>query len=330
MEVRGQLCYTKSAGKNKPQDSAAEKSGGGRFRSGSVDRAGTIFYNYKARENKGRKAAAQTDLHSQLLQGDMPMNTRFLPAALLLALLLAGPAAADETKQAPAAETAVPVQKAVKGKVLESMSGAGYTYLLIEDGQEKTWAAIPESKVEVGQTVAVQAGMTVKAFESKALGKTFDAIIFSPGLADEAAPAIEGGTPKLDAPVDDATLAAMSGGSTKAVVPANDALKVEKAEGENGRTVEQCFAEAEQLNGKPVKVRGKVVKFTPQIMGKNWIHLQDGSGDPMKNTHDLVVTTSEKADKDAVVVVEGLLSKDKDFGAGYRYAAIIEDAKISK
>ena len=50
----------------------------------------------------------------------------------------------------------------------------------------------------------------------------------------------------------------------------------------------------------------------------------------MKNTHDLVVTTAEKADKDAVVVVEGVLNKDKDFGAGYRYEAIIEDAKISK
>jgi hypothetical protein len=149
-----------------------------------------------------------------------------------------------------------------------------------------------------------------------------------------AAPAIEGGTPTLaaqpDAPVDEATLEAMSGGSARAVVPAKDELKIEKAEGETGRTVAQCFAEREQLNGKTVRVRGTVVKFTPQIMGKNWIHLQDGSGDPMKNTHDLVVTTAEKADKDAVVVVEGVLSKDKDFGAGYRYEAIIEDAKISK
>ncbi|WP_417917122.1 DNA-binding protein, partial [Candidatus Electronema sp. JC] len=261
------------------------------------------------------------------------MNTRFLPAAALLALLLAvGPAAAaDETKQA--AETAAPVQKAVKGKVLEVLSGAGYTYLLIEDGQEKIWTAIPESNVAVGQTVVAQPGMVMKGFESKALGKQFDSIVFSSGLVDEAAAsAIEGGTPRLaaqpDAPVDDATLAAMSGGSTKAVVPAKDELKVEKAEGETGRTVEQCFSEREQLNGKTVRVRGKVVKFTPQIMGKNWIHLQDGSGDPTKNTHDLVVTTSEKADKDTVVVIEGVLSKDKDFGAGYRYEAIIEDAKI--
>ncbi len=263
------------------------------------------------------------------------MNTRFLPAALLLALLLAGSAAADETKPA-AAEHAAPAQQGVKGKVLETMSGAGYTYLLVENGQEKTWAAIPESKIEVGQTVALQPGMEAKNFESKALKKTFDSIVFSSGLADNAAaPAIEGGTPtklagQLNAPVDDATLAAMSGGSTKAVVPAKDELKVEKAEGETGRTVEQCFSEKEQLNGKTVRVRGKVVKFTPQIMGKNWVHLQDGSGDPTKNTHDLVVTTSETAEKDAVVMIEGVLSKDKDFGAGYRYDAIIEDAKISK
>jgi hypothetical protein len=263
------------------------------------------------------------------------MTTRYIPAALLLTFLLAGAAGAEETKQLPVA-TEAPAQKAVKGKVLESMSGAGYTYLLVEEGPDKTWVAIPESKVEVGQEVALQPGMVMKAFESKALNKKFDSIIFSSGLADTAAPAapVEGGTPtkvaeEQKAPVDAATLAAMSGGSSRAVVPAGE-VKVEKAEGENGRTVEQCFAEAEKLNGQKVRVRGKVVKFTPQIMGKNWLHIQDGSGDPIKSTHDLVVTTSEEVAKDTVVVIEGTLGKDKDFGAGYTYAAIIEEAKVVK
>jgi hypothetical protein len=243
-----------------------------------------------------------------------------------MTLLLAGPAWAEDAKQTPAAaeQPAGTEQEAVKGKVLESISGAGYTYLLIEGGQGKVWAAIPESKVEAGQEVAVQPGMVMKSFESKALGKTFDKIVFSPGLvtADTAAAAPEPG-----APVDEATLAALSGGSTRAVVPANDELKVEKAEGANGRTVEECFAEADKLDKQTVRVRGKVVKFSPQIMGKNWVHLQDGSGDPMKNTHDLVVTTLEELKKDSVVVFEGMLSKDKDFGAGYKYSVIVEDAK---
>jgi hypothetical protein len=274
-----------------------------------------------------QQAAVGPHFFIQLAQGDMPMNTKYIAAALL-AQLLTAPAMAEETQQAPAAaESPAPEQKAVRGKVLESMSGADYTYLLVEDGKEKIWAAIPVSKIEVGQEVALQPGMVMKDFASTALNKQFDRIVFSSGLLENAAaPAVEGGTGK---PVDEATLAALSGGSSRAVVPANE-MKVDKAEGENGRTVEQCFAEAEKLNGKPVKVRGKVVKFTPQIMGKNWIHLQDGSGDPTKNTHDLVVTTSETAAKDAVVVIEGVLSKDKDFGAGYKYAAIIEEAKINK
>ncbi len=253
------------------------------------------------------------------------MKIRHISATLLLTLLLTGPAMAEDVKEDAAANA--PVQKAVQGKVLETMFGAGYTYLLIENGENKTWVAIPESKVEVGQQISVQPGMVMKGFESKALGKTFDEVIFSPGLADAASAAQE---QKMDAPLDDAALAALSGGSSRAVVAANDGLKIDKADSENGRTVEQCFIEAEQLNGKTIQVRGKVVKFSPQIMGKNWIHLQDGSGDPMKNTHDLVVTTAETVDKDAVIVVEGVLSKDKDFGAGYRYDAIIEDAKIVK
>jgi hypothetical protein len=253
------------------------------------------------------------------------MKMQHISTTLLLTLLLATPVLADAAQET--APASAQTQQAVQGKVLETMSGAGYTYLLIENGTKKTWAAIPESKIEVGQEVAVQPGMVMKSFESKALGKTFEEIIFSPGLATGADGSQD---PEMDAPLDDEALAALSGGSSRAIVPANDDLKIDKAEGENGRTVEQCFTEADQLNGKTVRVRGKVVKFTPQIMGKNWIHLQDGSGDPMKNTHDLVVTTTETAARDAVVLVEGVLSKDKDFGAGYRYDAIIEDAKIVK
>jgi len=262
----------------------------------------------------------------------------YIPTALMLALLLTGPALAEEKKQeaAPAKSPAASLeQKPIKGKVLESLSGAGYTYLLVEEDQGKTWVAIPASKVEVGREVAVQPGMIMKSFESKALKRVFDRIIFSPGLADNAVAAapVEGGTPKLHgetgAPMDNASLEKLSGGSSRAVVPADES-KVEKATGEHAKTVEECFKNAAELDKRKVRVKGKVVKFSRMIMGKNWLHIQDGSGDPMKNTHDLVVTTLEEAEKDSIVTVEGLLYKDKDFGAGYRYDAIIEDAKVIK
>ncbi|MCI5125522.1 MAG: DNA-binding protein [Candidatus Electrothrix sp. AR5] len=265
------------------------------------------------------------------------MMKGYIPAALALTLLFTGPALAEEPKSAPITMEAAAnfAGNPIKGKVLEVQSAGGYTYLLIKHELGEIWAALPESKVEAGQEVTVNPGMPMKSFESKALGKTFDVIIFSSGLASAGdmhqATAAAGANPHASekAPVADAELEKLSGGSARAIVPA-DKIKVEKAEGKNAQTVEDCFANAEQLNNKTVQVRGKVMKFSSMIMGKNWIHLQDGTGDPEKKTHDLVVTTTVKAKKGDVVTLEGILHKDKDFGAGYRYAAIIEEAKVIK
>jgi hypothetical protein len=124
-------------------------------------------------------------------------------------------------------------------------------------------------------------------------------------------------------------MAATSGGSTGAVVPATE-VKVEKAPGDNSYTVEELFTQAEKLSGQKVRLRGKVVKFNANIMGKNWVHLQDGSGNPMTNTHDLVITTGETVAMDDIVIFEGILTANKDFGAGYNYAALVEEAQIIK
>ena len=63
-------------------------------------------------------------------------------------------------------------------------------------------------------------------------------------------------------------------------------------------------------------------------MGRNWLHLQDGTGDPMNNTHDLVVTTATEIGSPDVVTIEGVLSANKDFGAGYTYTVIVENASV--
>mgnify|MGYP001820878097 CR=1 FL=1 len=270
------------------------------------------------------------------------MKKGYIAATLALALLLTSPALAEEKKEIQSTpitiEAAVNLAgKPITGEVLEVKSAGGYTYLLLKNEQGEIWTALPESKVAVGQKVVVNPGMPMKSFESKALEKTFDVIIFSPGLAGsestqqaatkENPHATPHASQGLSQQVSEAELERLSGGSARAVVPA-DEVKVDKAEGENAQTVEECFTNAEQLNNKKVRIRGKVMKFSMMIMGKNWIHLQDGTGDSAKKTHDLVVTTLDEAKKGSIVTVEGVLHKDKDFGAGYRYAAIIEEAKI--
>ena len=84
------------------------------------------------------------------------------------------------------------------------------------------------------------------------------------------------------------------------------------------------------MQGKTVRVRGKVMKISRMIMGKNWIHLQDGTGNPLKNQHDLVITSTEDPGENAIVTIEGTLNFERDFGAGYKYEVIVEDAKIEK
>lgn len=265
----------------------------------------------------------------------------------------AEPAATAPAPAEPAPAAPAPQVSQISGKVLETMNAAGYTYVNVETPSGPVWAALPETKVEVGQEVVLAGGMEMKNFESKTLGRTFASVIFSTGIvpaggeaAAPAAPAMsaEGAAPAAGG---DSFAAAMkeegagapaspmlggdvpaSGGSAAAIVPSSD-VKVDKAEGENAYTIGELYAKKGDLNDKKVRVRGKVMKVSMMIMGKNWLHLQDGTGDAGNSSHDLVVTTAAEApQKDAVVVVEGTLHADKDFGSGYRYDVIVEDAEV--
>jgi hypothetical protein len=93
--------------------------------------------------------------------------------------------------------------------------------------------------------------------------------------------------------------------------------------------VADVFKNRAGLDAKVITVKGKVVKTKDGIMGKNWLHIQDGTGDAGKKTNDLTITTSQALPKVGdTVVAKGTLHKDKDFGSGYFYEAIVEDATL--
>lgn len=283
-----------------------------------------------------------------------------------LFLLLSGLAACKSGDQEQAVQTSEQQQPAVvqeqpaqereygagldiKGKVIETMDAKGYTYVEIDDDQGPTWVAIPQQPVEKGQEVAVTQGMEMQNFESKTLNKTFDKIYFSAGFEGNAeqlsphaeiAETVPGEKEPAEASFDDALqsegssmgsqmvdASQMTGGSQAARVQTEEKIEVDKAEGENGYTIAELFDKGKELDNQPVTVRGKVVKVSTMIMGKNWLHIQDGTSGAAGNK-DLVVTTMAEPEKDSVVVVEGTLHADRDFGAGYRYDIIIEDAEI--
>ncbi|HCT70066.1 MAG TPA: hypothetical protein DF409_02405 [Bacteroidales bacterium] len=102
-------------------------------------------------------------------------------------------------------------------------------------------------------------------------------------------------------------------------------IEIEHVEG--SLTIAGIFADKANLKGDMVKIRGLVVKVNNNIMGKNWVHLQDGTGDEGK--YDLTITTMEALEVGSIATFEGKIEVDKDFGAGYSYDVIMEDAKVS-
>ena len=119
-------------------------------------------------------------------------------------------------------------------------------------------------------------------------------------------------------------------GSAKAVTPLFANLEVEKAAGENSYQVGELFALGAELDGQTVRVRAQVVKFSPAIMGRNFIHLQDGSGNPDESTHNLVATSDETVQPGDIVTFEGVLAANRDFGAGYLYQVILEESRVTQ
>lgn len=195
------------------------------------------------------------------------------------------------------------------GEVLETMDSGGYTYALLDSGSDKVWIAGPETKLSVGDAVTTSGSTPMHNFRSNTLERTFEVIHFVTAINGGGAPA---------APADP------HAGIARTAAP----IMVEKlAPPAGGTSVADVFAGKAKLAGKPVAVRGKVVKYSGGILGKNWIHLRDGSG--AEGTNDLTVTTDATARVGDTVVVRGKVSIDKDFGAGYRYDVIVEDATLT-
>jgi hypothetical protein len=205
------------------------------------------------------------------------------------------------------------------GTVAETMDTGGYTYVLVDNGTESVWVAAPEFEVEVGDQVAVPTALAMENYYSKTLDRTFDVVYFAEAVqvgGDGGSGAMSGGMPPGHVPV------GKDAGSPPADV---DLSGIEKAAG--GMTVGEVWAARTDLGGKEVVVRGKVVKSLSGIMGKNWIHIQDGTGE--QNSNDLTVTTDKPVSVGSLVLVKGVAAVDKDFGAGYFYPVIVEDAEVT-
>lgn len=199
---------------------------------------------------------------------------------------------------------AAPPGRSFKGEVLEIKEVDPYTYLRLKTSEGEIWAAVGKAPLKKGAQVTIENASVMNNFESKTLNRKFDRIVF--------------GT--------------LAGTGTAGAAPAAEVAdaKVPKAQGPEARTVAEVIGKKAELKGKPVLVRGKVVKFTASVMGKNWVHLRDGSGSAKDGTNDVLVTTQAQTQVGSIVVARGVVRTDVDLGSGYTYKVLIEDATLQK
>ena len=251
------------------------------------------------------------------------MKTMTNMTSLLLIACLALPLSLARAETAPDAGN-------ISGKVAETMDTAGYTYVLVDSGAKKVWAAAPQFAVKKGDTVSFAPSMPMPGYHSQSLNRDFDLVYFANGIT------VNGGGSQAALPPGHP---ALGGAGDKPLPPGHPVLKKETASpnldltgiprAKAGKLVSEIISGAAKLAGKEVTVRGKVVKYNADIMGKNWLHVQDGSGSAAKKDNDLLVTTVADVKVGDMVLVTGKVAVNQDFGAGYKYAVMVADAQVT-
>ena len=188
------------------------------------------------------------------------------------------------------------------GVIQETMSSGGYTYMKVQEGKKSHWIAMTQREVKKGDTINYTEQGWMQNFHSKTLDRTFDSILFAGNIEK----------PKPQAQIQKFKTNMHSDYKEKNVL-----------------SVAELFANRDKYVGKTVTVKGKVTKTSNGIMKLNWLHIQDGSN--FQNMNDLVFTSTQAVPAvGTVIYAKGTVVKDKDFGYGYFYPLIIQNASFKK
>lgn len=242
-----------------------------------------------------------------------------MTAGLLLALIGCQDSGQDTAADNPALAAPVP-EGMVRGTVLETMNAGGYTYVFIETDEDKRWVAVPQAAVLVGDVVQTGQGMAMPNFESKSLNRTFDLVYFAGGMENLTTAVIPADHPDVELP---------AGHPSTDITAEAPAADVKVAELTPGQDIAYVYANKDTLADQQISLRGQVVKYNEGILGWNFIHIQDGSGDAADGSNDLTVTSHATTAIGETVILTGTIILDKDFGAGYNFPVLMQDATIT-
>ena len=201
-------------------------------------------------------------------------------------------------------------------EVLEVLQTSSYTYLRVEKNEVEQWIAVLRDEYNQGDLVYFTPGLEMKNFKSPELNRTFETVYFVQEISNKP---LEMQKPAQMPPQGQG---GVTGSEPKKPVLTKLDIKIDTPQG--GVTIAEIYANRKNYEGKIIKVKGQVTKVNEGIMGRNWVHIQDGTADG--ENFDLTVTTDDGPMVGEIITFSGTLNLNKDFGAGYTYEVILEEA----
>jgi hypothetical protein len=196
--------------------------------------------------------------------------------------------------------------------VEEVLQTTQYTYLKVKENEKISWLALPKMEANVGETYYYSSGLEMVNFESKELNRKFDSVLFLETISKNK-------NDDQKATTNDVSTAKAHKGTVE-----KKTIKIEPAK--ECITIAELFTNLEKYSNQTVKIKAQVVKVNNDIMEKNWYHIQDGTEN--QGNFDLVATSKAKLNLNDIVILEGKVSLKKDFGYGYFYEVLMEDALV--
>jgi predicted RNA-binding protein len=181
-------------------------------------------------------------------------------------------------------------------------------------------------EASTGETYYYRNGFKMTDFESKELKRKFAIVYFLESISKTPEIVTREAMPNPHASMPQTMDTASTAAYTAKVIVEKENVNVPPAE--QGITIAELLGNKQKFAGKTIRIKGKVTKFNSKIMKRNWIHLQDGT--EYSGKFDLTATTDIEATVGETITLEGTITLDKDFGYGYSYEVLMEDAKPIK